>query len=195
MLGSFRENFLWAKNRNIFLYGIGNRTRIILDENKDFNIIGLLDRDLDNIGKIINDKKVMDIKEIEKYENVVIIIAASRIYYNVITLRLRNLLDKENVEIYYCTGEKASLPDKKSDNPFGNIKLENLLRKIEKNDVISFDLFDTLIARKTIFPFKVSEICDEIKLAISRDEILKAFNYAKKYNRYVFVQERNRSFA
>jgi len=184
---NFRETFLWAKDKNIFLYGIGQRTSSILKEVEDFNIVGLIDKNVENFGKIINNKKVTDISEVEKYNDVIVIIVASQVYWQVISNRiLQSGKVKEDV-LYYYTGEKVVISDKKIVNPFIDIKLSELLLKIENSDIISFDLFDTLIMRKKFFPLSNSRIEEEINLSVLRHDMIKAFNYAQKLGKKVLI--------
>ena len=49
-----------------------------------------------------------------------------------------------------------------------NIKKQELINKIQDYEIISFDVFDTLIMRKTMFPVDVFDI---ISQKIKRDDI------------------------
>ena len=147
---NFRSKFADMKDKRIAIYGIGRRTATLLPGIRDFNIIGLLDRDNDNIGKSVCDVKVIPIDNIDDKADI-IIINSDPTNYKIIYKRIANI----NIPIYYSNGERA-LPDVE-DNSYENNSYwmnsyNELVQKIEEADVVSFDLFDTLIMRRVLSP-------------------------------------------
>lgn len=147
---NFRSEFADMKDKRIAIYGIGRRTATLLPGIRDFNIIGLLDRNNDNIGKSVCDVKVIPIDNIDDKADI-IIINSDPTNYKIIYKRIANI----NIPIYYSNGERA-LPDVE-DNSYENNSYwmnsyNELVQKIEEADVVSFDLFDTLIMRRVLSP-------------------------------------------
>ena len=68
---NFIKNFLKFKKNKIVLYGIGIKTKEILD-NTDFSIIGLMDKDACNVGKFFYGKKVLSEKEVINSADIII---------------------------------------------------------------------------------------------------------------------------
>ena len=147
---NFRSKFADMKDKRIAIYGIGRRTATLLPGIRDFNIIGLLDRNNDNIGKSVCDVKVIPIDNIDDKADI-IIINSDPTNYKIIYKRIANI----NIPIYYSNGERA-LPDVE-DNSYENNSYwmnsyDELVQKIDYSDVVSFDLFDTLIMRRVFSP-------------------------------------------
>jgi len=149
----FKKCFNQLKEKKIVLYGIGIKSEIIIKKS-GFNIIGLMDKNPKNIGKIIYGLPVIDIDTLLKNADL-IIIASSNIYFQIIFSRISFLKLKYNIPIFFCNGEEAKLHfnDKKlEDNKYWDCSLELLKKEIDKHDVISFDIYDTLITRKLAEP-------------------------------------------
>lgn len=155
---NFRSKFADMKNKRIAIYGIGRRTATLLPEIRDFNIVGLLDRDNGNIGKSVCDVKVITIDNIDDKADI-IIINSDPSNYKIIYKRIATI----NIPIYYSNGERA-LPDVE-DNSYENNSYwmnsyDELVQKIDYSDVVSFDLFDTLIMRRVFSPEDVYRLVE-----------------------------------
>ena len=61
-LDEFRENFKEYKNSRIVLYGIGRYTATLVEGLKEFNFVGLMDKDPGNVGKEMFGLPIIDIK-------------------------------------------------------------------------------------------------------------------------------------
>ena len=72
-LDLFLQKFRAFKEKRIVLYGIGLRTALFLPYLSDFNILGLLDRNPDNVGKIIGGIPVITMQQAEKNADLIII--------------------------------------------------------------------------------------------------------------------------
>lgn len=176
---NFRSKFADMKDKRIAIYGIGRRTATLLPGIRDFNIIGLLDRNNDNIGKSVCDVKVIPIDNIDDKADI-IIINSDPTNYKIIYKRISNI----SIPIYYSNGERA-LPDVE-DNSYENNSYwmnsyDELMRKIDDSDVVSFDLFDTLIMRRVFSPE------DVYRLVARRAENFNIFN-KKTLNDYISIR-------
>ena len=151
-IDNFRKNFYNFKDKKIAIYGIGRRTLTLLSGIQDFNIVGLLDRDPINIGRTISDIPVISLTEAEKKADYIIINSDST---NFLTIYKRIVGTK--IPIYYSNGKMASSSDLENlnyqNNSYWTSSYEDLIEKIKNYDIISFDLFDTLIMRRVLLPY------------------------------------------
>lgn len=161
LLDVFIEQFQAVKDKRIVLYGIGAFSATVIDTLKDFNIVGLMDRDPENIGKIMYGVPILSKEEVTKYADMIIINTEAS-YWQTIYRRISEL----EIDVYFRDGQRAFLDEKpkcNSDLKYWNIKMETLKDEIAKYDVISFDIFDTLITRKIYLPADVFRLV-ELKL-------------------------------
>lgn len=166
---NFRKIFDDKKNMRIAIYGIGRRTATLLPGITDYNITGLLDRDKNNVGKELCDIKVIPIDNIEK-EADLIIINSDPSNYEIIFKRISG---KVTIPVYYADGRLACLSDKDKSyeqNEYWKSSYEELKDKIDQADIVSFDIFDTLIMRKIFSPEDVFRLLGEkVKAELKSD--------------------------
>lgn len=148
---AFEEAFQALKNKKIVIYGTGRMTATLISELRGFNIVGLCDRDENLVGSVKYGKPILSQAEAELQGDIVIINTDST-YWNTIYKRIQ----KWNLPIYYRNGERATENEKMDkDCPYWKSSLQELEQKLEHYEIISFDVFDTLILRKVMFPFDV----------------------------------------
>lgn len=139
------------KNRKIeiALYGLGTETeRFIKAYTNELNIVGLLDgykETGEQFGyPIISLQQAVDFK-VER-----IIVVARPGSCKVIAKRIKAVCVINGIQVYDVRGNNL-LEEKQACYEFSNIKTytkDDLLKKINESDIISFDFFDTLINRK-----------------------------------------------
>lgn len=158
LLQLFKEH----KTKITAVYGLGVETEKVLpDLLQHFQLIGLLDG-YRKEGELYGQPIISLSEAVRKQVSLILVVArpgsckaiAKRIgkvcRENCITLldiRGNDLLEKQRIT-YDFKNTKA-------------IFKNELLYQIEKHDVISFDLFDTLLMRNTLFPTDVYEITEE----------------------------------
>lgn len=145
----FEENFIFFHDKRIVLYGIGRRTATLVSHNVSFNFVGLMDRDSENIGKTICGLPILSLTEAEERADI-IVINAPQTYWEVIYKRIQD----SKIPVFFHNGERASLKadSKVSDNLYWEESLKKLKTILEPYEIVSFDLYDTLISRKVIKP-------------------------------------------
>lgn len=147
----FNKNFVNYKESKIVIYGIGRMTLTLLEGQKGFNIIGLLDKDTTNYGKNINGIKVLSIEEAEEKADL-IIINTSASYWEIIFERLKNV----KIPVFYRNGERAQKENEDNqNNDYWKTNYKSIKEQIDVADVVAFDFFDTLFGRKTLSPSDV----------------------------------------
>ena len=153
---AFDKNFSRFSGKRIALYGIGYYTKLILDNfNKKLNIVGIIDKD--EYGEIIFGLKVMKIEEAVKAADIIIIVS-NLSSSDLIFRRIEPYTAANNVKVYFTNGQQPETEDKKIPlDTYWNYSEEELLYQISRHDIISFDIFDTLLIRKKVFPESVFE--------------------------------------
>lgn len=148
----FENNFVRFKDKRIILYGTGRHTATLLPMlHNEWNIVGLLDKNQEYIGKQIFGLPVLDEKEAAEKADL-IIINTSGAYWQIIFKRIEHL----GMPVYYQNGEKAKSAAMEYEQiEYWNVTLEKLLGKINEYDVVSFDFYDTLFQRKVYLPSEI----------------------------------------
>ena len=139
------ENFF---DKKIALYGLSTETERVLNEwNDKYNVIGLLDgfkSSGDQFGY-----SILDINDVVKQENVIIIVVARPGSCKAIAKRIGDLCRENSVGLFDIRG-KDLLSDTRVVYDFSTIDgytQNDLVSAANEADVISFDLFDTLAVR------------------------------------------------
>ena len=161
VIDAFEENFAFLESKPVVLYGIGEKTGAIVEHCKAHNIVGLMDKM--STGCVVYGKRVLSDHEAIG-ACAAIIIVANYASVGLIYRRNANLERQHGSDIYHLNGTKP-----------GNLHAENLTgpepavtgvtyadlqRQIELHDVISFDLFDTLLLRKCLSPGDIFQIVE-----------------------------------
>lgn len=156
---TFYNNFFALKDVPIVLYGIGQYTKIILENVDGFNIIGLMDRN--TTGQTIYGYPV--ISEYEAAEKAVaVIIVANLSVAPIIYDRIKDIMYSHNVSVYYLNGLQPKDYELSIEENLSLIDWEQSLKnKIQEYDVISFDIFDTLIMRMVNKPEDIFLLAEE----------------------------------
>lgn len=148
----FQINFAQQKDKPLILYGIGNNTGKLLPKLMDYNIVGLMD------GKrkdgIIWGKKILDYDEVKKLGVKGIIIIARPAVIGVIYHRISEFCKENHVIVYDVNGRDLSqvYVNQENDISYFHVCYGDLKGEVEKHSIISFDIFDTLVMRKTLYP-------------------------------------------
>ncbi|GMO45485.1 MAG: hypothetical protein Ta2B_26510 [Termitinemataceae bacterium] len=158
----FKKNFSPAKYNSIIIYGIGRNTEAIISECSGYPITGLMDSTLE--GSVCYGKKVFAKEDIPSLTPVpVIVIVARDSVVNIIYKRIENL-ETYGISILKLDGtcfEKGSIEYKNKDMPYWSLSDADLKKQIDAYDVISFDIFDTLIMRCCLKPSDIFDITEQ----------------------------------
>ena len=150
--GEFSRNFSGKKSIPIALYGIGRNTKKLLPKIQDYNIAGLMDGKRSE-GEIYG-KRILDYADILHLGIKIIVIIARPAVIGVIYHRVSGFCKKNGVAVYDVKGNDLSrvYVDKEHDIPYFHLDWKDLKEEIEKHEIITFDIFDTLVMRKTLYP-------------------------------------------
>ncbi|MCD6346284.1 MAG: hypothetical protein J7L96_02565 [Bacteroidales bacterium] len=148
-------------NDPIVLYGVGRNTAAILKNPGNANIIGLMD--IEATGQTIYGKPVLSYDEVIETSKVIIIVARQSVV-NIIHKRISFLTSKHAIKIYTVNGDLISEKNteyRNKDLEYWSATSKDLYNEIDRHDVISFDIFDTLIMRKTLKSEDVFELVEQ----------------------------------
>ncbi len=161
---SFETHFSKYKHKKIVIYGKGPKTKLILDVFPDYNIIGLMDPNV--MEGVIHGKRMLTYEEVKAMKADMIVVigqvpTTAIVYERIAKFCLENHIglygiNGKNLFDYYGTGIIAP-----KDSSYFCISEKELKRQIDEHEVISFDIFDTLIMRKTLNPLDVFDIVQD----------------------------------
>lgn len=158
------RKFEHLRGKKVLLYGTGNIAVRILEQETEPIIAAILDQY--KIDGYFMGKKIIEWCDIEKNMASDIIIAASDIYLSEIFKRI----------IYHCKYHKLTIWDSNGRNLNSLYDLEKysahescyfeknkqeLQEQILAHDVISFDIFDTLVMRDVLEPLDIFDIVEK----------------------------------
>ncbi len=161
VIEAFEGNFAFLKNEPVVLYGIGDKTKAILEHCKAHNIVGLMDKN--SAGCLVYGKKVLSPREAAGVcTNIVIVsnYASAELIYR----RIAHLEQRHGILIYHLNGTKpGAVYGENGRTPAetdAGLTYAGLRSLIDLHDVISFDLFDTLLLRKCLLPGDIFQIVE-----------------------------------
>jgi len=152
LINTFHEKFKNFKENKIVIYGIGKSTQHILENFNEYNFIGLMDEI--RTGETIYEKKIISKEHALELGVDTIIIIARKANIPIIFKRIYEFCKKHSIQVYDINGNNLMVKndDVKNFDKYKNISIEILKDKILKAEVVSFDVFDTLIMRRVLYP-------------------------------------------
>ncbi|MGI6628900.1 MAG: hypothetical protein ACOX4K_11245 [Bacillota bacterium] len=152
IIDAYQRHFKAMRQSKIAIYGVGKNTRIILESFDSDNIVGLMDEV--RKGDIIYGKRVITVEEAAALGVDAIIIVARASNVKIIYRRIKDACIKHSIKVYDINGNilRQVITEEKSFEKYMNISSLVLKAKIADADVVSFDVFDTLIMRKVLYP-------------------------------------------
>ncbi len=149
-VSDFRTNFDTLKDIPVVLYGVGQFTKHIVELVDDFHIIGLMDAK--TTGQTIYGLRVLSEQEVAAAAKAIIIVANLSVAGE-IHQRIEKFTTKHCIEVYFLNGLKPpDYPASIWENPYWEKDAEKLKERILENELISFDIFDTLLMRRCKMP-------------------------------------------
>lgn len=155
----FRKNFINRRAGNIVIYGTGIHTQRLLENISDTRIVGLMDAK--KTGEFLWNKKVLSYDEVAKLENVCIVIVARNSVIHIIFRRIEKFVMKHEIPVFDINGNQL-LSEHIGQKAYACFDLhrEELEVQLKDADVISFDIFDTLLCRCVMRPSDVFSLID-----------------------------------
>jgi predicted HAD superfamily hydrolase len=182
---TFKKHFGGDVNRHLVLYGVGRNTEAILDNCSDLNIIGVMDQD--SVGEVKFGRNVLSYEEVIAMKPTIVIVARDSVV-NIIYKRIE-FLEEKNIDIYKIDGTKlckGGLPYSNKELPYWKVSEKDLQKAIDDHEVISFDIFDTLIMRRLVKHDRLS-FEEEKKYLVKRKVMVDMLYYAMRQGKKVFL--------
>lgn len=153
----FDRAFREYREKKIVLYGIGLRTAMLMPVIRgNYNVIGLMDRETGNIGKSYYGFPVLSREEVENGAEMIIINTAES-YWGTIYERICEM----KTPIYFANGQRAEKRIRHNVNlEYWNKDLRDFKAKAACCQVVSFDLYDTLLERRLVSPMDVFSLLE-----------------------------------
>lgn len=161
VVAEFDKTFSKWKESPFVLYGLGKNTEAILTKTKGFSFVGLMDSK--NVGAVFWNLPVLPDEEVIRINPKIVIVARESVV-PVIYKRIEYLYKNHGIEIYNISGEllgSDSLEYHNHDLPYWKVCADDLINEINSHDVITFDIFDTLIMRKVLEPIDVFDLVEK----------------------------------
>ena len=153
------KRFSHLASKNVVIYGMGQLASVLLDNREYliFNIVGVMDKN--TVEGSFKGVPVLNVDNICSVAQVIIIAALGsncpEIYSRI------EFLTENGVDIYFPDGEKQSMNAVMHASKYFIETRKQLIKLINENDIISFDIFDTLVMRRCLFPFGVFRILED----------------------------------
>jgi len=155
-LDDFKRIFSFLKDEPVVLYGTGQYTDLLLRELHDFHFIGLMDQN--KTGRTCYGLRVLNIQEAAASGCKAVIIVANLSIAPTIYQRIRKLEKDRGIAVYYMNGRRPAKTYWDVVEPVQLLSEQQLFAMAMECDVVSFDLFDTLMMRKCLLPDEIFSI-------------------------------------
>ena len=156
------EMFCRFSKLRIVLYGIGIKTKALI-ESRRYNICGILDNNIED--GFVGNVRIIGLDEVDRIADCIVIATEMK---NAIIIYGR-ISNNSSIPIFSYYGERLSdeiiqreLQKEKCFIKNNTLSLERCYEEISSHDVISFDIFDTLIGREVSYPLDVYDIIEHI---------------------------------
>lgn len=161
-MSDLQSIFSEYRDSKIAIYGLGAETeRVLAELGGTYQIIGLLDSYRES-GSLFG-TPIISLEQAVEEQVRLILVAARPGSCRAIAKRIGGVCREQQIALFdvrgndLCDVQRAVYDFRK----VSGITREELLRQIEEYDVVSFDLFDTLIMRQVLFPADVFELIDD----------------------------------
>ena len=160
----FGKTFAGWEDRNLVLYGLSVNSDIIIKSFPNHKILGLLDG-YEQSGELY-DKPILSLKKVKEQGADAIIIVARASSVALIAQRVGSFCRENELGLYDVHGKdwlhelSCQMIGSLEDHPSWHIKKNDVERYIAAHDVISFDIFDTLIMRRGLLPENIFSLVE-----------------------------------
>lgn len=157
---TFRKSFSPDSMERFVIYGTGINAEAIVKACREYPIAGLMDAS--RTGQSLWGLPVLSEEEVSEKNIRLVIVAARPAVHRIIYKRIRSWCENTGVSVLDiqgdCIADKIKVP--KCESVYFDVSYDALLREIDCHDVISFDIFDTLLIRKVYEPHDVFSLLD-----------------------------------
>ena len=169
----FKEGFSNVENKAIALYGLGITTKFIIESFPDYQFVALLDSTL-NRG-LMYGLPIVSLEKIPSMNVDFIIIVARTNSTKIIAKQVKSFCRKNDIGLYDINGNDLlkQASQKAVNNSYLSLSFDAIQKVILSNEVVCFDIFDTLLMRKTLYP-------EDVFLLLERKKNIRGFAKIRK---------------
>lgn len=150
---TFQTGMLTHQQEPLILYGVGKNTKAVLCLTTGYSFVGLLDPN--HIGEAFYGKRVLSLDEVSELSKNIVIIARNAVV-PIIFHRIEAFVRENGIHVYNYAGKQLKCDRQNGyeqpESDEWKHSWEELLESIAQHDVISFDVFDTLLGRYVLEP-------------------------------------------
>lgn len=180
------------------VYGVGIKTESLINTYGS-QIVGLMDKE--KVGESIYGKRVLSDSEVAESCIKVIVIASRQANVAIIYRRIAAFCTENGIIVYDTEGNQIERQISGEILDFQVSDTKEIKDQIDRADIVSFDVFDTLIMRSCLYPDDVFEIAGtrntideygrifeiENELAQKRKEAAALYEYAAFRNKPIYL--------
>lgn len=155
----FKRNFIDSSRGNIILYGTGIRTRFLLERLGSDVISGIMD--IKKTGEEFFGYRVMSPEDVKKIPDVCIVIIARDSVINTVYRRIEEFCRDSGISAYDIAGNLLGEDHRERDEACFKLSIQELESKLKDADIVTFDVFDTLLMRQVYRERDVFELIGE----------------------------------
>lgn len=160
LAAEFLRRFEHLRGMPIALYGLGANTPRLLNAVEGFDIVGLMDPE--NSGRRVFGLPVLSKEEAAARVKAIVIVARSAVV-PIVYARIADLASQHGISIYDLGGNLLSSRPRPARLPWRaepNSDEQALRQAIAAAEVVSFDIFDTLLMRQVARPENVFDLVE-----------------------------------
>lgn len=156
----FREHYDPHTVEKLVIYGTGINAEAVIKSCGDYPIVGLMD--VSKTGQNFWGKKVLSEDEILKLEIHLVVVVARPAVLGIIYNRIKFWSEEHGIRIQDIQGNdiRERVRENKCESPYFNVSYGNLKKEIDSHEIISFDIFDTVLMRRVYEPADVFLLMD-----------------------------------
>lgn len=156
----FQKNFIKNSFKSIVIYGTGIHTQILLKNLPENTVAGLMDAK--RTGEVLWNHKVLSYEEVAGLSSPVIVIVARNAVINVIYRRIADFAAQNHIPVYSINGvEFHNQKTADTDCECFSLSKDILTSMIADAEIVTFDIFDTLITRNVLRPIDIFLVIDK----------------------------------
>lgn len=157
----FENNFSDLEEKKVVIYGLGPMTKEILGQNTKFCILGLMDGFRED-GECYGYTIFSEASVAELHPDAIVIVARKN-STRIIAKRIESFCRQNGIALYDLDGQDMLAADSvvELQHPYFQMSADELWNAIELHDVVSFDIFDTLLMRRVLYPEDVFALLEQ----------------------------------
>ena len=186
----FGNQFRKFKKKKLVFYLNDFNPTLFFQKYHDFNIIGVMDKY--TVGGIAYGKEILSYERVLELQTDIIVSAAEPVYYEIIRRRISEFCRINNIQLYTIDGARLSVEKDYviSEHAYYNLDAQLVKKMIDRYQVISFNIFDTLVMYRALEEADVYQLianklqetsCNELDFVRWRKQVERELKLINRY--------------